>query len=233
MKGTSAYSSMSAPTSNRPLVAAACLLAILSAACTADPEPQPLRTRLAIPRGESGTLSLATDGSLRFRPCDAAQAAIIEDATGEDLRRIIEELAPGTDSVTAHLVREGERVIELRVAAPEVRSCVRILPDAELEARGNEPFWNVQISGVRALFRSPEELVGVEYGGGEWEPSDGGWRFKASRTDAPGAPPLTLTVRTGRCIDTMSGARYPFRAALEREQLTATGCAFEGIALDR
>lgn len=223
---------MSAPDSNR-FVVAACGLIALAVACTADAEPEPLRTLLAIPQGESGTLAIAADGTLRFRPCDAAQGSAVEDGTGEDLRQIVEELAPGTDSVNAHLVREGERVTELRVAAPEVRSCAEILPGAELEARGNEPFWNVQVTGTRALFRSPEELAGVEYEQGEWQPIDDGWRFQASPVGAPGARPLTLEVRLGRCSDTMSGARYPFLAVLERDELTAEGCAFEGVALER
>lgn len=225
---------MSAPDSNRTtsrFVAAAYLLAALAVACTPEAEPEPLRTLLAVPQGESGTLAIAPDGTLRFRPCDAAQGSNVEDDTGEDLRRIVEGLAPGTDSVNAHLVREGERVTELRVAAPEVRSCTGILPDAQLEARGNEPFWNVQITGTRALFRSPEELTGVEYEEGVWQRIDGGWRFQASRVDAPGATPLTLEVRSGRCTDTMSGALYPFRAMLERDDLIAEGCAFEGHAL--
>jgi uncharacterized membrane protein len=188
-----------------------------------DPGPGP-----AVPDGVSGTLGLAPDGTLRFRPCDAAAGAVARDGTGEDLTRLVEELGYGSDSVTAHVVLEGDQVKELRVAAPEAASCRDILSDADFEARGNEPFWNARITGSQAVFRSPEAPEGVAYGEGRWRMIEGGWRFDARPTGAPQSSALAVQVYPGRCFDSMSGARYPFRAVLQRDGLQAEGCALEG-----
>lgn len=208
-----------------------CLIVLVAAACAADHSTQGIPSMLGISEGVSGTLIPVAGGTLQFQACNADDAMPVVDATGEDLVAVVEELGYGSQAVNAHLVLDGERVSELRIAAPEVPSCLDILPDTELEARGNEPFWNVRIDGSEALFRSPEELAGVRYEDGTWEEAANGWRFRAVRADAASDESLTIEFSPDRCIDTMSGARYPFRAVLDRDGSRAEGCALEGRRL--
>jgi uncharacterized membrane protein len=202
-------------------------------ACAPETSPQHPGPGPVVPDGVSGTLALAADGTLRFRPCDTAEGAVVSDGTGEDLARIVEELGHGSGLVAAHLVLEPPRVGELQVAAPEVASCRDVLSDADFEARGNEPFWNVRITGSEAVFRSPEAPEGVAYGEGRWQVIEDGWRFDARHTGAAQKSALAVQVHPGRCLDGMSGARYPFRAVLQRDGLRAEGCALEGRGQER
>jgi uncharacterized membrane protein len=177
--------------------------------------------------GVTGELEFR-EGGLAFRACDAESWTPVIDGTGEDLEAMVEELGYGEGRVTAHLVLEGDVIQELRVASPEVPSCLELLPEAEFRARGNEPFWLVDVDGEVAVFRSPEELDGVRYDEGSWQATAGGWRFEALRHGVDGVAYLVLDVAESRCRDSMSGAWFPYAASLRVGGEPATGCASEG-----
>ena len=213
-------------------------LALALTACGGDREPSELDRSAdeatavqspvsSFPEGVTGELE-SGEGGLSFRTCEEELGIPVIDGTGEDLEAMMEELGYGEGRVTAHLVLEGNVIRHVRVASPEVPSCAELLPEAELRARGNEPFWLVDIDGDVAFFRSPEELDGVRYDEGSWETSPGGWRFEALRHGVDGLPYLILEVQETRCRDSMSGAWFPYAASLRVGGEPATGCAWEG-----
>jgi uncharacterized membrane protein len=130
----------------------------------------------------------------------------------------------------AVLVRlDRDRLQEIRYAGAEGSRCDQLPPEGELQARGNEPFWMIRAEGTRARVHTPEEPDGAAYGDGTWTRADGlRWRYEARRTRADRLEHLTLELTEERCVDSMSGARYPFRAVLTRDGNRMEGCALEG-----
>lgn len=101
-----------------------------------------------------------------------------------------------------------------------------------LEARGNEPFWNLRIDGGKALYRTPEEIEGLSYRG-VWEalPAERGWRWHGRRAAPSGGPEvLAVEIVDRSCIDSMSGFRFPHRATLERDDGRHAGCAGDRLS---
>lgn len=87
-------------------------------------------------------------------------------------------------------------------------------------ARGNEPFWAVDVAGSTAIYKTPDNqkgrpirvnrlafAQGVEYVG-----------VHAGR-------PFVLNVRAAACEDSMSGQDFPFTARLTVSGKSETGCA--------
>lgn len=87
-------------------------------------------------------------------------------------------------------------------------------------ARGNEPFWAVDVAGNTAIYKTPDNqngrpirvnrltfAQGVEYVG-----------VHAGR-------PFVLNVRAAQCQDSMSGDRFPFTARLTVSGRSNAGCA--------
>ncbi len=223
----------------------------------ASPESEaPVEVSSFVPLGVSGEL-IVTDDEFRFRPCDGAEWWTVVDGTGGELARIPERLESGERPVYAHLVfarsdgeedaqpgREGARpgeegaqparggpgaeVSEIRSAFPEGWGCPDVLPDTEVQARGNEPFWGVDIDGGTARFRTPDEIDGIEYTAGAWRETTDGWRFEAERDFVDGIAYLTVEITEERCYDSMSGAWYPFASRVSEGGTDYRGCALEG-----
>ncbi|TVP59710.1 MAG: hypothetical protein EA351_01285 [Gemmatimonadales bacterium] len=186
-----------------------------------------------VPLGVSGELIVTDD--FRFRPCDGAEWWTVVDGTDGELARIPERLESGERPVYAHLVfaqpargGPGAEVSEIRSAFPEGWGCPDVLPDTELQARGNEPFWGVDIDGSTARFRTPDEIDGIEYTAGAWRESSDGWRFEAERDFVDGIAYLTVEIIEERCYDSMSGAWYPFASRVSEGGTDYRGCALEG-----
>lgn len=213
-------------------------LAVVLTTCGGDREPpeveRPADEAMAaqspisgFPEAVTGELE-SREGILTFRACEAQARIPVTNGTGEDLEAMMEELGYGEGKVTAHVVLERGVIQELRVASPEVPSCLELLPAAEFRARGNEPFWLVDIDGEEAIFRSPEDLDGVRFDEGSWQATTRGWRFEALRRGVDGGAHLILEVEETRCRDSMSGAWFPYAASLRVGSGPATGCASEG-----
>lgn len=96
---------------------------------------------------------------------------------------------------------------------------------AAFSARGNEPFWAVDVAGGTAIYKTPDNqkgrpirvnrlafAQGVEYVG-----------VHAGR-------PFVLNVRAGKCEDGMSGQDFPFIARLTVSGRSDTGCAAPATA---
>jgi uncharacterized membrane protein len=183
----------------------------------------------SVPAGTSGMLSVSGE-DLSFQPCGAASPVRVLDATGQRLAALVAELGGGRGSIHAHLVLEDGTARELRVAAPESGSCEGLLPPGEMQARGNEPFWNVTVDGSVAVWRSPDEPDGVEYRNGSWTAAGTTWRFQAMREVAGGTESLVVDFREAVCADSMSGARYPYSTFAARGITQYEGCGLEGQA---
>jgi uncharacterized membrane protein len=136
----------------------------------------------------------------------------------------------GGDGEVPVLLRVSEaRLIDIRYAAPEGPDCTRLPPPGVVEARGNEPFWSVEVYGDSARLRVPLTPGGVVFNRGTWRRLTGGqWAFEARRGQTGSEEFLELELTESHCADSMSGARYPFRAALIRDGDPARGCAVEG-----
>ena len=102
--------------------------------------------------------------------------------------------------------------------APNANS--ETLNTAAFTARGNEPFWLIDVSGDTAIYKTPENqsgrsiavrrLVfaqGVEYAG------------------ELNGQVFALTIRGNDCVDSMSGARFPMSAQLKIGGRMNAGCA--------
>lgn len=87
-------------------------------------------------------------------------------------------------------------------------------------ARGNEPFWSIEASGDRVIYKTPENQAGrtinvrrlVFANGVEFVGTLNGSVF-------------ALTVRGTDCVDDMSGEKFPMTAVLKIGNRMNSGCA--------
>lgn len=199
-----------------------------------EPLPNPASNGPAfrIPPSSPGRLALAA-GRLRFIPCGQdGEGQPVEDLASNEGKTLLREFGAGENGIAVMVRLDGNQVQQIRYAGPEGPGCDRLPPEGDVEARGNEPFWMVRVDGGEATVRTPQAPEGVRYTDGRWAHLNGAqWRYEAQRALGEGAKPLTLELSEERCIDSMSGARYPFRAILTRDGARMEGCALEGRAL--
>jgi uncharacterized membrane protein len=181
------------------------------------------------PAAEAGKLVLRA-GELWFIPCGTTgEGTRVTDRPDGEAAAAIQDLSGGKRGIMVLLRLEENRIQEVRYAGLEGPGCEQLPPEGTIEARGNEPFWQMQVTGTEAVIRTPEESDGVRYRSGRWtRPSPQLWRFEAERDLPEQAEKITLEVTAASCTDSMSGARYPFRAALTRGIQRWEGCALEG-----
>ena len=168
-------------------------------------------------------------GELRFTPCGRRDAAIrVRDLPDSEGVTLVRSFRGGDGAIAVMLRLTGDSIAEVRYASPE-ESCDRLPADGELVARGNEPFWSVEVDADSARLRVPLMPDGVVFSYGAWRRlADSAWAYEARRGEGTAVEFLELHLTEARCFDSMSGARYPFKAALVREGNPATGCAVEG-----
>jgi uncharacterized membrane protein len=76
---------------------------------------------------------------------------------------------------------------------------------------------------------TPELPDGREYRHGTWKKIEAHrWQYRAEREDQRAF--LLLELDGTGCTDSMSGARFPFRAIVLRDGHRLEGCALEGTA---
>ena len=92
-------------------------------------------------------------------------------------------------------------------------------------ARGNEPFWSVDVAPAGIVVQRPdEEPITIEYQPLE-KTADGGRHFTADST----AGKFELTLTPGKCSDGMSDSVYGWNAAITIGEQAYKGCAFSGL----
>lgn len=109
--------------------------------------------------------------------------------------------------------RESVTVVELLRASPsgEGSGCPRPAEEAEVMARGNEPFWRVDVFEDRIVFREPENIAGVEFPSGE-ALEEGARRVYRSTRQGAGPRDIEVALERRGCNDSMSGEYLHFTA---------------------
>ena len=152
--------------------------------------------------------------------------AACDSAAMTDLRRNI-----GLDAAEAEpQVPEGPRPpavsplvqpIETGGAAPKPVPTVEPVTyrNTAFTARGNEPFWSVDIAGSTATYRTPENQDGRQIQVNRLT-FDSGVEY----IGVLNGQPFVVNLRAARCRDSMSGKRFPLTARLTVSGQTAAGC---------
>jgi putative lipoprotein len=179
-----------------------------------------------------------------FQPCQGGAEYWVDGPALPDLLELHDALTPGVEpfeAVFVDVLAEVDEppatgagtalagtldVLEVRRVAWEGGSCDATAPDLVVEARGNEPFWVLEVREGGVGFATPE---------GEWTwqaagppaRSPEGWRASGT-TDA--GEPYALTLALGGCQDSMSGAWSHLSATLVAGGREWTGCAWLGPA---
>ncbi|AUH65865.1 COG3650 family protein [Paracoccus zhejiangensis] len=92
-------------------------------------------------------------------------------------------------------------------------------------ARGNEPFWTVEASGERAVYKTPENQKGRTVTVRRLTFAQG-VEFVGTLDGSA----FALTVRGTDCVDDMSGEKFPMSATLKIGGRTNNGCAAPAAA---
>lgn len=204
---------------------------------TAEP---PAESGLAIKRG---ILTLSPDHGT-FRPCGEQGDLLLVDQTDGVLARTFaaEKDANGADQpLKLYIEAYGERstdqpapagfagtflLEEALYAAPDgqTRGCDAPAQDYIVAARGNEPFWGVEITDAALLWRQPEEPKEISIATPLNQNSEGAVRYAASND----AHKIEVLIEAQACQDDMSGEYFAYaaRATLDGKQFT--GCARVG-----
>jgi uncharacterized membrane protein len=199
----------------------------------------PAESSLSIKRG----LAMLAQDRATFRPCDENVELWLLDQTdgvlaqtfGSEARNTpvtlyIEaygERAPVAEDIPAARAYGGTFLLEEVLYAGvqgEVRGCDLPIPDYIVAARGTEPFWAVEVSDTRMLWRQPEEPREIDLGMPQMEDSEGAVRYHASS----GAHQLELMIDTQPCRDAMSGELFAYSAKVKLDGKELTGCARVG-----
>ena len=87
-------------------------------------------------------------------------------------------------------------------------------------ARGNEPFWTVEVAGNTALYKTPENQTGRQVQVNRLVFAQG-----VEYVGALGDTAFALTIRGTDCVDDMSGEKFPMTATLRIGTRSNNGCA--------
>lgn len=93
-------------------------------------------------------------------------------------------------------------------------------PMAALRAFGTEPFWNVEASGGKLVFSTPEDIDGRTLAATAKMDGD-----TVIHTGNEGALSYTLTIKPGDCNDGMSDNDYHMTSTFDLGDAHYTGCA--------
>jgi heat shock protein HslJ/uncharacterized lipoprotein YbaY len=86
-----------------------------------------------------------------------------------------------------------------------------------LQARGNEPFWLLDI-GATLRLRTPDSTL--EGPAPQMQLHDGARRYEGTLQGRP----VSVSVRDSRCADTMTGMPYPLAVEMQFDRRTWRGC---------
>lgn len=91
---------------------------------------------------------------------------------------------------------------------------------AAFSARGNEPFWAVDVAGSTAIYKTPDNQNGRPIRVNRLNFAQG-----VEYVGVHSGRPFVLNIRAAACQDSMSGDRFPFTARLTVSGRTEAGCA--------
>ncbi|MEQ1579133.1 MAG: hypothetical protein ABL964_00935 [Steroidobacteraceae bacterium] len=102
--------------------------------------------------------------------------------------------------------------------------CAAAIPAYRVLARGNEPFWSVEIDSDQLLLRKPGEPAPSKYSVQETQDAEGSVTYRG----ASGDKTLGITVTNSPCSDSMSGEYFAYTADLVLDGRTLRGCVRVG-----
>lgn len=194
----------------------------------------PAESSLSLKRG---TLTLASNQAT-FQPCGAQTMLWVVDQTDGALRQMFSgqpmplELyveahgertasVPDTDAARAY---SGALLLEeVLYATPpaEGKGCSEPAPAFIVAARGNEPFWSVEVTEDKMIWRQPDAPKEITVDAPQSQDSEGTVGYVGEGAGHK----LELFVDSEVCRDSMSGAvfAYSARAVLDGKELK--GCA--------
>lgn len=113
-------------------------------------------------------------------------------------------------------------------APPPVAAPIPEEFSGDLDARGTEPFWGLQIRATQITLQRPDHpnLVAANRGPTLQGP-------KAVWTTSAGAVPLTVTLTLQACSDGMSDLKYSYAAEVTLGAETLKGCAGKATAMPK
>ncbi len=116
--------------------------------------------------------------------------------------------------------RDGDRLLLLD---PDGRVRVQFVPlGVEFRASGNEPGWTLDVLADRLVFAGDygTRRATTPRPAARTDPTSNETVYRADTE----AHRLTVRIRPGPCVDSMSGVRYPFAVAVELDGMPYRGC---------
>ena len=190
---------------------------------------------LAIKRG----IVTAEGDHATFRACDdpsdlwlldEGEGALTQLLTEDQTSLYVEvygERGPVPDNLAAAKGKPGVFILEQLLYAAstgESRGCERPAADYVVLARGNEPFWAVQVTQAGMTWKQPEEPREISLTEVQAEDAEGTVGYRAS--DAQHT--LELQIEAQSCRDSMSGEYFAFSARAVLDDKEFKGCAHVG-----
>lgn len=197
----------------------------------------PAESSLALKRG---TLTLAPNQAT-FQPCGAQTVLWVVDQTDGALRQMFSgqsmplELyfeargertasVPDTDAARAY---SGAFLLEEALyATPPAESagCSQPAPAYIVAARGNEPFWSVEVTTEKMLWRQPDMPKEILVDAPQSQDSEG----TVGYVGEGGGHKIELFVESEVCRDSMAGAFFAYSARALLDGKEFKGCARVG-----
>ncbi len=203
-----------------------------------DVERVPAESGLAIKRG---VMTIAEERAT-FTPCDTKDELWVLDQSPGVLTQSLIEGQPAAP-VSLYVEAYGERapaeetpeaqgfggvfVLEdiLYAGVPnEVRGCDAPAPSYVVAARGNEPFWSVEVSDDHMIWRQPEAPTEIKFLEPQTLNAEGAVRYTVSTPEHN----LELMVHAQPCRDSMSGEYFAYTAKALLDGRELSGCARVG-----
>lgn len=108
--------------------------------------------------------------------------------------------------------------------ASEGGGCAATVPAYRVLARGNEPFWSVEINSDQLLLREAGVPAATRLSVQETQDAEGSVTYRGAGDNKT----LEITVTNSPCNDSMSGEYFAYAADLKLDGRTLRGCARVG-----
>lgn len=222
-------------------------LALTLSACQREPEPpaSPTAAPPAAPPSLEASATPATaaaEASSADFDCGGTAVAVRfegDTATltldGETLVLTATPAASGaryegtrSDGIAVSFWSKGEAA-RLAVAGNDYPECRPVGPSGltGYRARGNEPFWLLEVRGTTLRWTTPEQPEPTTWENAERTDRIDGFSLRA----AAGGRAIDIAATRGLCRDNMTGMPYPHTVSVELDGATLRGCGGEAIDL--
>lgn len=183
-----------------------------------------------------GTVNAAGEG-MTFTPCNSQIMLQLLDDDAGTLSSLFAEAEVASEGLYVQMLatagEDGLSLSRLLRASPvmETMGCNEDLSGLLYLARGNEPFWGVEVrsSGVIALLRPSQTEAAVDellFDISDSDIEEDSALFRASGRD--GNPGIEVSLVPGPCRDSMSGDWFAMKAVVSFDGSELHGCAWPG-----